>query len=187
MASQSLPPLRTHPFIDTIGRLLRVVDDGRQPPRLESSSGLFLSPCAETGREILKLASEGRALWNALQALLYNPGNRMVQTAAREVLDQTAATFDHNEPEERPASLRPERLRIREGWDSAGSSGDRLGPDVSAGGLRWTPILFDGCEDPDLHKANALEAIPPAETRARHDPNRPVPLVGPEEVDRADD
>lgn len=49
-----------------------------------------------------------------------------------------------------------ERVRIREGWHGAGQEGLRLGPDVFTQ-QEWTPVLWDGEEDPDWHKASGLE------------------------------
>jgi hypothetical protein len=58
------PKPRTHPFTAVDGRLLRVVEyeDGHH---LESAHG-SIGPCRLTGPEILKLATEGRRLWDAL-------------------------------------------------------------------------------------------------------------------------
>lgn len=54
-------------------------------------------------------------------------------------------------------SVDAERLKIAENWFDAGRAGFRVGPDFSVNGTLWTPILFDGEEDPDLYKAESLE------------------------------
>lgn len=49
-----------------------------------------------------------------------------------------------------------DRLFIRKDWANEGRSGKRLGPDVEVGGQSWTPIFWDGEEDPDWHKTAGL-------------------------------
>jgi len=49
-----------------------------------------------------------------------------------------------------------ERVKIKAGWGDAGQEGRRLGPDVFVE-QEWTPVLWDGQEDPDWHKASGLE------------------------------
>lgn len=49
-----------------------------------------------------------------------------------------------------------DRVRIMAGWDQAGKLGHRLGADILVGGQTWTPVLWDGEEDPDWHKAAGL-------------------------------
>lgn len=135
MANQSLAP-QTYPFISEVsGNLVRVMKSPGHVPVLETSGGLFIEYAAITGPEILKLSSQGRELWRVCKQLVkvaYAAGLRDAQGQpdgpledALRVLDATAQTFDHNEPEESPVERRP-----------------------------------------------------------RHDPNRPIPLVGPEEVER---
>lgn len=61
-----------------------------------------------------------------------------------------------------PSGVDREAVEIRDGWAGAGRRGVRLGPDVEAGGLKWTPVLWDDEEDPDFHKATAIRALPEA-------------------------
>jgi hypothetical protein len=42
----------------------------------------------------------------------------------------------------------------------AGKRGTVLGPEVTANGIVWMPLLWDGDEDPDWHKSAGLEEIP---------------------------
>ena len=48
-----------------------------------------------------------------------------------------------------------QRVAISEGWGDAGKTGVRLGPDVMVG-QAWTPVLWDGEDEPDWHKAAGL-------------------------------
>lgn len=48
------------------------------------------------------------------------------------------------------------RLRIKDGWGEAGREGIRLGPDIFCL-QNWTPVLWDGEEDPTFHKSDGLE------------------------------
>lgn len=50
-----------------------------------------------------------------------------------------------------------ERLKIAQHWYDAGREGVRVAPDFEVNDITWTPILFDGEEDPDLYKADSLE------------------------------
>lgn len=59
-----------------------------------------------------------------------------------------------------PRQRMGEKLRIKKGWHNSGKVGSRVGPDVQLrgpGSMMWTPILWDGEEDPDFHKAPGLE------------------------------
>jgi hypothetical protein len=119
--------MRTHLFDDCHGRRCRIVDSGEgllSDPYLEID-GIADSPCYITGPEILKLSKQGRVLWNALRDALeawegdHDPNCRRenmiacrLMESARLTLDRTAATFDHNEPEEQGAEARP-----RGGWE----------------------------------------------------------------------
>lgn len=87
--------MRTHPFTSVDGRLVRIIEPAPNLAFLETSNGNLIGPCAITGPEILKLAEQGRTLWNALRdALEYGyPG----APEGRRVLEATAPTFDHNE------------------------------------------------------------------------------------------
>jgi len=49
---------------------------------------------------------------------------------------------------------------IKEGWEDAGLRGKVLGPDVicpNRAGQKWTPVLWDGEEDPDWNKTAGLD------------------------------
>jgi hypothetical protein len=53
------------------------------------------------------------------------------------------------------------RVRVKQGWrnaHNAGREGTRLGFDVMCG-QSWTPVLWDGEEDPDFHKSAGIENI----------------------------
>ncbi len=47
-------------------------------------------------------------------------------------------------------------VKIREGWEGAGKNGVQLRPPVLVGGQSWTPVLWDGEDDPDFHKTDGL-------------------------------
>ena len=47
------------------------------------------------------------------------------------------------------------RFKIDEKWDRAGEEGEYFGL-IWVGDRKWAIILFDGEEDPDLHKAESL-------------------------------
>lgn len=110
MVPQSLP--KTHPFTNRRGQLLRIVvdSDDVHDAYLETAGGDYLGPCRDTGPEILKLAEQGRALWNALRWLIAAvAGEELEFVELDEVLEATAATFDHNEPAEPVRRHNPER------------------------------------------------------------------------------
>lgn len=50
-------------------------------------------------------------------------------------------------------------LKVKDGWENAGRMGIRLASDIFCGGRFWTPILWAGEEDPDLHKSEGLEKV----------------------------
>jgi len=50
------------------------------------------------------------------------------------------------------------RVKVKSGWLYAGKEGDTLGPNVTCG-QTWTPVLFDGDEDPEFCKADALQNV----------------------------
>lgn len=47
------------------------------------------------------------------------------------------------------------RFKIKDGWDRAGEQGEYFGK-ISINDRIWALILFDGEDDPDLHKAESL-------------------------------
>lgn len=51
----------------------------------------------------------------------------------------------------------PLLVAIKEGWEGAGRLGYAVGPDVMVSGQEWTPVLWNGEEDPDWHKSAGLE------------------------------
>jgi len=93
--------LRSHPFISPVsGNLVRMVESEDGHCNLETLSGVFLEWSRITV-EILKLAEQGRALWEALSELC-SVGRPLLKfypefVRAGIVLDQTAATFDQPE------------------------------------------------------------------------------------------
>lgn len=100
--------MRTYPFTDTKGRQVRIVehDDGTYLESIRGYAEPFTIGVMTTGPEILKLATEGRALWDALLAVVESLGEQEVSGFAKEpveralsILRATAPTFDHNEPE----------------------------------------------------------------------------------------
>lgn len=58
-----------------------------------------------------------------------------------------------------PYRTEKEKLRIKKGWHQEGREGVRLGPDIIPPGhqMPWTPVLWDGEDDPDFHKSVGLE------------------------------
>ena len=50
----------------------------------------------------------------------------------------------------------PARLWIREGWHDAGKVGVQLSDPIWCCGMEWTVILWDGEDEPDLHKTHGL-------------------------------
>ena len=73
---------------------------------------------------------------------------------------------------EQEASDPNKRLRIKKDWFGAGREGVRLGPDIEAGGLVWTPVLWDDEEDPAPHDLQTLKCLSHVLKR-----RRPVPGV----------
>ena len=49
--------------------------------------------------------------------------------------------------------------KIRKGWWGAGKEFQILGPSINVKNQYWTPILYDGEEDPDFLKTEAIELI----------------------------
>lgn len=102
-----------HSFKARDGRRYRIVDDpgSRLSPTFLEHNGVFVEPCHTTGPEILKLAAQGRDLWNGLNKLanliairegVDIDDLRRLDTGVAEalaLLESTAATFDHNKPE----------------------------------------------------------------------------------------
>lgn len=52
------------------------------------------------------------------------------------------------------------RIQIKEAWGDAGQQGLRIGKDYMVNGMTWTPVLWDGEEDPDFIKSHAIEPVP---------------------------
>lgn len=162
--------MRTHPFFHD-GRLVRVVES-EGFCHIETSGAVYISRADITGPEILKLASEGARVWRALkealwlasQALPAEERDEEAFAACKRVLDATAQTFDHNEPEE--AEAVPAESTV---WLCA-----KCGYGSQEHGLPGHPAFQ--CIA-DMRQAPAFQ-------RARHDTNRPIPLVP--EVPRAD-
>jgi hypothetical protein len=50
------------------------------------------------------------------------------------------------------------RVQIRDGWMHEGKQGTLLGPPVYAQ-QNWSPVLWDGEEDPDFHKTKGLIGV----------------------------
>jgi hypothetical protein len=50
-------------------------------------------------------------------------------------------------------------VQIRPGWDKAGRRGVTIGKSVVVGGTFWTPVTWDGEDDPDWFKTAGLEVI----------------------------
>jgi len=51
----------------------------------------------------------------------------------------------------------PRKVVIKQGWDQAGRVGYTLGPSTMVVGQAWTPVLWNGEDDPDWHKTPGLE------------------------------
>jgi hypothetical protein len=69
------------------------------------------------------------------------------------VIGQEPAIFS------RPSKHQNKRIRIKKGWHDEGKTGVCVGPDADINGQAWTPVLWDGEEDPDFHKAHSLERV----------------------------
>jgi len=55
----------------------------------------------------------------------------------------------------------PAQVVIKEGWEGAGRVGYTVGPlEVKVCGQKWTPVLWNGEEDPDWHKTAGLRLVP---------------------------
>jgi hypothetical protein len=50
-----------------------------------------------------------------------------------------------------------DRVRIKDGWESAGREGALITYAISINGTRWTGVQWDDEEDPDWHKTDGLE------------------------------
>ena len=48
------------------------------------------------------------------------------------------------------------RVRSRADWGDGGRLGVQIGPSILVG-QSWTPVLWDGDEDPDFYKTAGLE------------------------------
>lgn len=51
------------------------------------------------------------------------------------------------------------RGEIETGWYDAGKKFEILGDSIEVNGMRWTPVLYDGHEDPDFLKTHAIKLI----------------------------
>ena len=49
-------------------------------------------------------------------------------------------------------------VQIKQGWEDAGRIGKQLGEPIFVQQL-WTPVLFDGEDDPSFFKTAALEEV----------------------------
>lgn len=66
--------------------------------------------------------------------------------------------LDHNG---RKIRIRKQRLKtciINMGWENAGRRGKIIGNNIYTKQL-WTPVLWDGEEDPDFHKTQGLTIL----------------------------
>jgi hypothetical protein len=48
--------------------------------------------------------------------------------------------------------------RIKQGWNGVGRTGQYFGK-VSVSGQFWAIILWDGSDDPDMHKSAGIEVM----------------------------
>ncbi len=51
------------------------------------------------------------------------------------------------------------RVRIRPSWHGAGQTGTRLGSEIFVGTMGWTPVIWDGEEDPEWFKTHGLVEV----------------------------
>ena len=51
------------------------------------------------------------------------------------------------------------RIRVKNGWECNGLGGFCLGDSIEVSGTKWTPVLFDGFEDPEFFKTEGLENV----------------------------
>lgn len=50
------------------------------------------------------------------------------------------------------------KMRIKIGWENAGKTGYRIGPDYQGlDGMWWTPVQWEDEEEPEWYKTKALE------------------------------
>lgn len=54
------------------------------------------------------------------------------------------------------------KIRIKDGWEDAGRLGQTVGNDIIQGN-KWTPIVWDGEDDPEFHKTRGLDFLGPIE------------------------
>lgn len=52
------------------------------------------------------------------------------------------------------------KAKVKKGWYDAGKIFFILGDSVRVNVMDWTPIVYDGEEDPDWIKTSAVEIIP---------------------------
>lgn len=45
---------------------------------------------------------------------------------------------------------------IKSGWFNAGQQFEILGDSINVNGMQWTPVLYNGEEDPDFLKTDAI-------------------------------
>ena len=57
--------------------------------------------------------------------------------------------------------------RIAEGWENAGKTGQYFG-NIMVNDMGWAIVLWDGEEDPDMHKIEGLEINKPHWVKAEH-------------------
>jgi len=50
----------------------------------------------------------------------------------------------------------PVRVQVCDGWYEEGKEGAVIGPSTDINGMRWTPVLWDGEEDPTWFKQYGL-------------------------------
>jgi chromosome segregation ATPase len=76
--------------------------------------------------------------------------------AARQELQEAKDKLNEREPEKKSE---PQRVTLRSGWGNCGRDGTAIGPNIELD-QPWTPVLWDGEEDPEFFKTAGLIFLP---------------------------
>lgn len=50
-------------------------------------------------------------------------------------------------------------IRMKAGFEDAGRLGQSLGEHITVNGMQWTPVLWDGEDEPDFVKSKGIEHL----------------------------
>lgn len=112
----------------------------------------------------------GKSQWEVYDQVGYDSplvGADDVKTTTSELSREAAITayWQKYHPDWTPPVEDTVTVRINKGWENAGRIGKKLGESILIEQW-WTPVLWEGDEDPDWHKAAALTIV---------DPDKPEP------------